>query len=47
MANSYLTNIHTGKILTENVIFHNLFKSKYVQSKMKNMSLIEYNEELD
>ena len=26
----YLTNIHTRKILTEYVIFHNLYMSKYV-----------------
>ena len=38
MANSCLTNIHTWKIITENVIFHNLSMSKYVQQK-KNMSL--------
>ena len=29
MINSYLTNIHTRKIKTENVIFHNLYISKY------------------
>ena len=33
MANSYHTNIHTRKIITENVIF------QFVQSK-KNMSII-------
>ena len=38
MANSYLTNIHTRKIITENVIFHNLYMSKYVQQN-KSMSL--------
>ena len=35
MAKSYLTNIHTRKIIAENVIFHNLYMSKYVQSKKK------------
>ena len=37
MANSYLTNIHTRKIITENVIFHNLYMSKYVQSIKKHV----------
>ena len=31
MANSYLTNIHTRKIKAENVIFHNLYMSRYEQ----------------
>ena len=35
MAKSYLANIHTRKIIAENVIFHNLYIfihfSKYVQ----------------
>ena len=43
MANCYLTNTHKRKIITENLIFHNLCMSKYVQSKKKkkkkNMSL--------
>ena len=30
MANFYLTNIHRGKIITENVIFHDFYMSKYV-----------------
>ena len=29
MANSYLTNIHTRKIIAENVIFHNLRAKMY------------------
>ena len=33
MAESYLKNIHTRKIIAENVIFQNLPLSKYVQSK--------------
>ena len=35
MASSYLTNIHTRTIITENMIFHNVYMSKYVQSKKK------------
>ena len=31
MAKSHLTNIYTRKIIAENVIFHNLYMSKYVQ----------------
>ena len=31
MANSELTNIHTREIITENVIYHNLYMSQYVQ----------------
>ena len=38
MASSYLTNIHTRTIITENMIFHNVYMSKYVQSKKKNVS---------
>ena len=33
MANIYLTNIHTRKLIAENVILHNLYISKYVQLK--------------
>ena len=35
MAKSYLANTHTRNIMAENVIFHNLYMSKYVQSKKK------------
>ena len=38
MASSYLTNIHTRTIITENMIFHNVYMSKYVQSKKKKVS---------
>ena len=38
MVNSYFTNNHTRKIITENVIFHDLYMSKYVQSKNNNNS---------
>ena len=33
MAKSYLTNIHTRKIIAENVIFHNLYMSKFIEKK--------------
>ena len=33
MAKSYLANIHTRKIIAENVIVHNLYMSKDVQLK--------------
>ena len=33
MVNSLLTNIHTTKLITENVIFRHLYMSKYVQEK--------------
>ena len=44
MANSYLTNIYTGKVITENVIFHDLYMSKYEKLKesMSLFSLIIY-----
>ena len=35
MIKSYLTNIHTRKIITEKVIFHNLRMSKYEIVKKK------------
>ena len=31
MAKSYLTNIHKRKIITKNVIFRNLYMSKYAR----------------
>ena len=33
MVKSYLSNTHKRKTIAENVIFHNLYMSKYVQSK--------------
>ena len=33
MPNSYFTNIHTRKLITENVIFHNLSMSKLYNKK--------------
>ena len=37
MAKSYLTNIHTRKIVAKNVIFHNLYACQNMYNK-KNMS---------
>ena len=31
MAKNYLTKIHTRTIIAENVIFHDLYMSKYAQ----------------
>ena len=39
MAKSSLTNIHTRKIIAENVTFHNLYMSKHDQSKTKHVHL--------
>ena len=42
MANSYLRNIHTRNIITEKVIFHNLYMSKYEKECQRMSKNVDY-----